>query len=106
MATPTLTKSPLSDRPYDGNLVENLIQQVEKVSQPKPPQPEPATEIISRTDEERRAHNAEMLNALWILGEQMVDQAFELSRPKPDPLTVALNGFPDVNTSLAYQAGR
>jgi hypothetical protein len=106
MATSTLAKSPLSDRPYDGNLISELIETVEKVEQPKPPQPDPAVEITSRTDEERRASNAEMLNALWILGEQMAEQAIELPRPKPDPLTVALNGFPDVFSSWAYQQGR
>jgi hypothetical protein len=88
-------------------LIRDLVRTVEKVEQPKPPQPDPSLEIgiISRTDEERRACNAEMLNALWILGEQMGEQASELPHPKPDPLTVALNGFPDVFSSWAHQQG-
>jgi len=103
MATPTLAKSPQSDRPYDGNLIEELTEIVIRAEKPKPPQPE--TEITRRSDEERKASNAELLNALWILGEQMGTQAFELPLPKPDPLSIALNGFPDFASSQAYYAG-
>lgn len=106
MATSTLAKLPDAGLPITGSLIEDLTRTVETVEQPKSPQPDPSVEITSRTDEERRASNAEMLNALWILGEQMAEQAIELPRPKPDPLTVALNGFPDVFSSWAYQQGR
>lgn len=104
MATPTLAKSPQQEDSYDGNLIPELIDLVERrVDQPKPPQPE--TDILSRTDDERKASNAELLNALWILGEQMSAQAFELPLPQPDPLAIALNGFPDFASSQAYYAG-
>ena len=63
-----------------------------------------STTIISRTDEERREQNAELLTELWWLGEKMITQALGL-QPKPDPLVVALNGFPDVNTSRDYYEG-
>jgi hypothetical protein len=69
------------------------------------PQPDLSTTIITPTDEQRRARNAAMLHELWTLGEQMAAQAFELPQPKPDPLAIALNGFPDVNTYRAYYAG-
>lgn len=104
MATPTLAKSPESHPDYDGNLIEDLVRTVEQVQKPKPPQPDYT--ITTPTDEERRERNAEFLTALWILGEQMAEQAVELPRPKPDPFTIALNGFPDVNTYYADAAGR
>jgi hypothetical protein len=94
--------TPESDRPYDGNLIDKLIDTVIEAEKPKPPQS--ATEP-DETRDKIRDRNAAMLHALWILGEQMGEQAFELPRPKPDPLTIALNGFPDVNTSRAYYAG-
>ena len=47
-----------------------------------------------------------MLLELWALGEKMLTQAVELPRPKPDPLTVALNGFPDVHSYYAFEAAR
>ncbi len=120
MATPTLAKHSAlhqffhealrpanqqkPEKPYDGKLIENLNKLVEKnqPNQPKPPQPDLSVTIVTPSDEERKARNAEMLNALWILGEQMAAQAFEIRQPKPDPLLVALNGFPDVNTSQNY----
>ena len=54
-----------SEEPYDGKLIDNLTELVEKVEQPKPPQ----------------------------------------SEKNPDPLTIALNGFPDVNTYYAEREG-
>jgi hypothetical protein len=105
VATPTLAKSPTPEFPqHQGTTIEELERLVERVSRPKPPQPDLSTTITTPTDEERRERNAAMLNALWALGEQMAEQAFELPRPKPDPLTIALNGFPDVNTSRNYYA--
>ena len=97
MASLTLANSPASDRPFSDHLIEELIETVKNVEQPKPPQPVPV--------DDPREKNAAMLIALWHQGEHMATQAFELSR-KPDPLTIALNGFPDVYTSLAYQMGR
>src|SRR5579862_4099932 len=98
MATPTLANSPRPENPahYDGLLIESLDQLVEK-NTPKPPQPELSIPDSIPTDEQRRERNAQMLCELWKLGEQMAAQAFELPQPKPDPLLVALNGFPDVN---------
>lgn len=111
MATSTLAKSPSptnSPEPYDGKLIDGLTDLVRNVEKPKPPQPEITNSIIRNsitpTDDERRERNAAMLLSLWALGEQMAEQAFELPHPKPDPLTVALNGFPDVNSSYAYYA--
>lgn len=96
-------ESPESERPYNGKLIPDLVDLVERAQKPKPPRPD--YEINTPTDEERRERNAEFLNALWVLGEQMATQAVEIPQPKPDPLTIALNGFPDVNTYYAYQAG-
>lgn len=94
MATPTLANSPESGRPYDGNLIDELVRTVEEVQKPKPPQPE--YEITTPTDEERRERNAAMLSTIWALGESLV-------RPT---LKDALHGFPDVNTYYADAAGR
>jgi hypothetical protein len=63
-------------------------------------------EATATIDNERRERNAAMLNALWKQGEQMALQAFDLRQPKPDPLTVALNGFPDVHSYYAFEAAR
>ena len=101
MATPTLAKSPESHPQYDGKLIEDLIRTVEKVQKPKPPQPAPAP----AKNDDPREQNARMLSALWEQGEKMAAQAIEL-RGKPDPLLVALNGFPDVHTYYADAAGR
>ena len=99
MATPILAKSPHPEDSYDGNLIPELIDLVKQAEKPKPPQPAPAP------TEDPREKNARMLIALWQQGEQMAAQAFELPLPKPDPLTIALNGFPDFASSQAYYAG-
>lgn len=120
MATPTLANSPelhplfkdilrpfapQSERQYDGKLIEGLTDLVEDVSKPKPPQSDGFSIPDSiPTDEQRRERNAAMLLELWKLGEEMGKQAFEV-QPKPDPLAIALNGFPDVNSYYAYRAG-
>jgi len=67
--------------------------------------PDLSTTLITETDEQRRIRNAAMLLELWKLGEQMGTQAIELPLPKPDPLAIALNGFPDFASSQAYYAG-
>jgi hypothetical protein len=112
MATPTLANPQSRENhspEYSGQLIEELTRTVEKVEQPKPPQSEPDGFTIPEaipTDDQRRARNAEMLNALWILGEGMNLQASEIPpRQKLDPLTIALNGFPDVNTYYANREG-
>jgi hypothetical protein len=67
-----------------------------------------ATPTLAKTPltaEDFRQHNADALLELWALGEQLAAQAFEIPQPKPDPLKIALNGFPDVNTYYAYRAG-
>ncbi len=108
MATPTLAKSPHPENSqpglpqYDGALIDSLSHLVEKVERPKPPKSELEIPAEIPTDDERRERNAQMLCELWKLGEQMAAQAFEIPQPKPDPLLVALNGFPDVNTSQNY----
>ncbi|MGB7585213.1 MAG: hypothetical protein WBM11_10235 [Terriglobales bacterium] len=122
MATPTLANSHIHplfreilrsiappNTPNDGKVLDDLTQLVEKVEQPKPPQPDGFTIPDSiPTDDQRRARNAEMLNALWILGECMAAQSLaEIpARKQLDPLTIALNGFPDVNTYYADREGR
>jgi hypothetical protein len=88
------------EEPFDGHLIDNLVEIVERVEEPKPPQPAPLPVG------DPRESNAAMLCALWEQGERWAAQAFELPQPKPDPLTIALNGFPDVYTSRAYQEGR
>jgi hypothetical protein len=99
MATPTLAKSPTPEFPqHQGTTIEELERLVENVSQPKPPQPAPAPVT------DPREQNAAILLDLWQQGERWAEQAVELPRPKPDPLTIALNGFPDVNTSRNYYA--
>ena len=85
---------------HSGRLIDDLVKTVEKVEQPKPPQP------VTDRDKDPRERNAAMLLHLWEQGEAMAAQAFELPQPKPDPLTVALNGFPDVYSSWADQMGR
>jgi len=66
-----------------------------------------ATPTLAKTPltaEDFRQSNAAALLELWAIGEKMAAQAFEV-QPKPDPLKVALNGFPDVNSYYAYSAG-
>jgi len=108
MATPTLAK-PQSPENLNSPLVNELTRIIEKVEQPKPPQSEPDGFTIPAaipTDDQRRARNAAMLNELWAIGEGMNLQAFEIPpRKKLDPLTIALNGFPDVNTYYADREG-
>lgn len=111
MATPTLANSPHSHDPqpdpvFNGEIIGKLTDLVENVSRPKPLQPDLSTTIITPTDDERRERNAAMLLELWALGERMAAQAFEIPPPKPDPLVVALNGFPDVSTRDAFYAGQ
>lgn len=96
MASHTLAKSPSSDRPYDGILIDNLPELVEKAENPTPPQPARAPIVIPDENGRDEKRNAAILHELWVLGEQMAAQAFELRQPKSDPLTIALNGFPDV----------
>jgi hypothetical protein len=96
MATPTLAKSHESDRQQDGRLIERLTDLVEKVQKPKPPAPAPSGEP--------RQQDVAMLLDLMALGEKMAAQAIEL-RATPDPLLIALNGFPDVNNYYAYREG-
>lgn len=102
MATSTLANSPQSDCPYDGNLIDELVDTVERVQQPKPPQSAPEPD---NSQDKIRDQNARMLIALWKQGEQMAAQAVEL-RVTADPLLIALNGFPDVHTYYADAAGR
>ena len=59
----------------------------------------------SSTPENFREQNAAQLLELWALGEKMAAQAIELPLPKPDPLSIALNGFADVASSQSYYAG-
>ena len=96
MATPTLAKSLESDRPYDGKLIDELTETINKVEQPKPPQPDLSVTIITPTNEERRIRNAAMLLELWAIGEEL---------PKPT-FKAALGGFPDGHTDYAHQAGK
>ncbi len=97
MATPSLAKSPAPEFPqHDGSTIDRITELVERVSEPKPPQSAPAPIA------DPRERNAAMLLDLWQQGERWTAQAFELPHPKPDPLTAALNGFPDVNTKRAY----
>lgn len=96
MASHTLAKSPSSDRLYDGILIENLTELVEKAEKPQPPQPARSPIVIPGEIGRDEKRNADILHELWTLGQQMAAQAFELSHPKSDPLTIALNGFPDV----------
>lgn len=96
MAIPTLAKFPESHPKFD-ELIDSLIRTVEEVQKPKPPQPAPAP------NDDTHEQNARMLLALWEQGEKMAAQAIEL-RVKPDPLLIALNGFPDVY--YADAAGR
>lgn len=115
MATPTLANSNLHplfqeilrsiappNTPNDGKVLDDLTQLVEKVEQPKPPQSEPDAE-----KDRRKEQNAAMLLDAWTQGEKMSLQASEIPPHKRlDPLTVALNGFPDVNTYYADREGR
>lgn len=54
MAASTLAKSPAPEFPqrYDGNLIDNLTKTVEKVEQPKPPQPESNPEFARDAEHE------------------------------------------------------
>jgi hypothetical protein len=56
-----------------------------------------------------RTFNSNLIHELCELGDRLLAEHRLLPKsepPKPDPLTVALGGFPDVHTYYAHQVGK
>jgi hypothetical protein len=59
--------------------------------------------------EDFRTFNDNLIDDLCKLGDRLLAKHRLLPKsepPKPDPLAVALGGFPDVHTYYAHQAGK
>ena len=56
-----------------------------------------------------RTFNSNLIHDLCQLGDRLLAEHGLLPKPeppKPDPLTIALGGFPHVHTYYAHQAGK
>jgi hypothetical protein len=62
MASSTLANSPQSDRPFTGNLIDELTHTVKKVEKPKPPTPAPHGRNSDAAGNDPREKNACMPN--------------------------------------------
>jgi hypothetical protein len=71
MATPTLAKSPAPNdsQPYDGKLIDELTELVERVEEKKPAQSVP-------TEDDFRKQNEKLLLAAWYVGNNFATAYF------------------------------